>query len=226
MQPQGTLVELREDDRHKPKEIDLKLYYFPGACSLADHIVLKWTDVDHTTVRLDRETIKSREYLALNPNGTVPFLVDGDFTLTENAAILRYVAEARPEAALLGEHCRRGRAEVVRWVAFLNSDLHGAFKPIFSPTAYFPEETMAPVVANQARQRVGSYLQRIDDHMEGKAWLTGARSIADPYLFVMLRWANGAGIPVDEFSNLPRFFERMQADAGVQAAIFEEEGSL
>jgi glutathione S-transferase len=204
----------------------LKLYYFPGACSLADHIVLNWTGVDHTTVRLDRETIRSPEYLALNPNGTVPFLVDGDFTLTENAAILRYVAEARPEATLLGEHCRRGRAEVVRWTAFLNSDVHGAFKPIFGPTLYYPDATMADVVVEQARERVGAYLQRIDEHMEGKTWLTGTRSIANPYLFVMLRWADGAGIPVDQFRNLPGFFAHMHADAGVQAAIIEEEGSL
>jgi len=211
---------------HKPKEIDLKLYYFPGACSLADHIVLKWTGVDHTTVRLDRGTIKSPEYLALNPNGTVPFLVDGDFTLTENAAILRYVAEARPEAALLGEHCRRGRAEVVRWTAFLNSDVHGAFKPIFGPTLYYPDATMADVVVEQARERVGAYLQRIDEQMEGKSWLTGTRSIADPYLFVMLRWANGTGIPVGQFRNLSGFFTHMHADAGVQAAIADEEGSL
>jgi glutathione S-transferase len=203
----------------------LKLYYFPGACSLADHIVLEWTGIEHTTVRLDRETIRSPEYLALNPNGTVPFLVDGDFTLTENAAILRYVAEARPESALLGEYCRRGHAEVVRWTAFINSDLHGAFKPIFSPTAYFPGEAMADVVAEQARERVGGYLQRVDAHMEGKDWLAGTRSIADPYLFVMLRWANGTGIPVGQFKNLQRFFDRMQNDDGVQTAIFDEEGS-
>lgn len=203
----------------------MKLYYFPGACSLADHIVLKWTGIEHTTVRMDREALKSPEYLTLNPNGIVPFLVDGDFTLTENAAILRYVAEAHPESALLGEQCRGGRAEVVRWTAFLNSDLHGAFKPIFSPTAYFPEEAMADVVVERAREHVSGYLQRIDNHMEGRDWLTGTRSIADPYLFVMLRWANGTGIPIDQFQNLQRFSERMQKDGGVKAAIFDEEGS-
>jgi len=204
----------------------LKLYYLPGACSLAGHIVLKWTGMDYTAVRLDRETLKSREYLALNPNGTVPFLVDGDFTLTENAAIMRYLAESTPEAALLGEHCRRGRAEVVRWVAFLNSDVHCAFKPIFSPTRYFPDETMAKVVIAQASGRVDSYLQYIDEHMQGKSWLTGTRSIADPYLFVMLRWAEGTGTPVGQFKNLSGFFERMYADPGVQAAILEEEGAV
>jgi glutathione S-transferase len=206
------------------KEIRLKLYYFPGACSLADHIVLKWTGIEHTAIRLDREALKSPEYLALNPNGTVPLLVDGDFRLTENAAILHHVAEARPEAAPLGEHGHRARAEVARWTAFLNSDLHGAFKPIFAPTAYFPDEAMADVVVEQARKRVVGFLQRIDDHMEGRDWLAGTRSIADPYLFVMLRWANGTGIPVGHFDNLQRFLKRMQMDDGVRAAIFDEEG--
>ena len=204
----------------------MKFYYLPGACSLVGHIVLQWTGMNYTTVRLDRETIRSREYLALNPNGTVPFLVDGDFTLTENAAILRYLAESRPETALLGERCLRGRAEVVRWVAFLNSDVHGAFKPIFSPTRYFPDEAMAGVVIKQARRRVGTYLQHIDEHMGDRGWLAGTRSIADPYLFVMLRWADRTGIPIGQFKHLPGFFERMHADAGVQAAVIDEEGSL
>lgn len=202
----------------------MKLYYFPGACALADHIALKWAGIDHTAIRVGRETLKSPEYLALNPNGNVPLLVDGDFTLTENAAILQYVAESRPEAGLLGDG-PRGRYDVVRWVAFLNSDLHGAFKPIFSPYRYFPDEAKAEAVIAQARKRVGTYLERVDTHMDGRDWLAGTRSIADPYLFVMLRWADKLGVPVDRFGNLSGFFERMSADAGVRAAIADEEGA-
>lgn len=204
----------------------MRLYYFPGACSLADHIVLLWTGIDHTSVRMNRDSMRSNEYLALSPGGTVPVLVDGDFTLTENAAILGYLAEQKSEAQLMGDGTSRGRAEVARWLAFLNSDVHGAFKPIFSPSRFLEDETLAAALAKCARARVRTYLRRLDEQLAGKDWLVGTRSIADPYLFVMLRWAGRKGIPLDEFTNLSRFLQRMHADQGVQAAIMDEEDGL
>jgi glutathione S-transferase len=204
----------------------MKLYYFPGACSLADHIVLQWTGIDHETVRMNSETIKSDEYLQMNPNGNVPMLQHDDFVLTENVAILGYIAEQRPEAALLGDGSTRGRAEVMRWLAYLNSDVHMAFKPIFTPSRFLPEEEQAEALAEQARIQVRAHLQRLDDRLQGRQWLTGTRSIADPYLFVMLRWAIRKNIPLDDFRNLLGFLERMFADAGVFAAIASEEDQL
>lgn len=204
----------------------MKLYYFPGACALADHIALEWTGIAHEAVRMNRESIKSVEYLALNPNGSVPLLVDDGFTLTENAAILGYIAELSPEARLLGDGSVRGRADVMRWLAYLNSDVHGAFKPIFSPARFLPQESLAGALAEQARLQVATHLQHLDEQMEGKDWLVGTRSIADPYLFVMLRWAVAKNIALDPFRNLARFLERMYADAGVFAAISNEEDAL
>lgn len=204
----------------------MKLYYFPGACSLADHIALEWAGIEHVAVRMSRETIKSEEYLAINPSGTVPLLVDGDFTLTENAAILGYIAEQRPEATLLGDGTPRGRAEVTRWLAYLNSDVHGAFKPIFSPHRFLPDEAMAEPLAEQARLQVAIHLQRLEAQLEGKDWLVGQRSVADPYLFVVLRWAAGKGISLHGFKNLTRFLKRMYADPGVRAAMANEEDAL
>lgn len=202
----------------------MKLYYFPGACALADHIVLEWAGIAHEALRLTREQIKSDEYLAINPNGNVPLLVDGDLTLTENAAILGYIAEQNPDAGLLGDGSIRGRAEVMRWLAYLNSDVHGAFKPIFSPANFMPDPSCAEALGAQARLQVASHLERLDRQMTGKEWLVGARSVADPYLFVMLRWAVGKNIAIDRFRNLSRFLERMYADPGVFAAISNEEG--
>ena len=204
----------------------MKLYYYPGACSLADHIVLEWTGIQHEAVRMSRETIKTEEYLALNPNGTVPLLVDGDFTLTENAAILGYIAEQRPEAALLGDGTPRGRAEVTRWLAFLNSDVHMAFKPIFSPSRFLPDEAMTEALAEQARLQITIHLQRLDEQLQGKDWLTGRRSVADPYLFVVLRWSIGKDIALQGFKNLSRFLKRMYADPDVRAAIANEEDAF
>jgi len=202
----------------------MKLYYYPGACALADHIVLEWIGATYDLVEMNRASVKSPDYLALNPNGNVPLLEDGDFLLTENVAILVYLAELHPEARLLGDGTPRGRAEVLRWLAFLNSDVHGAFKPIFSPWHFYPDEAGAPQVVEAARGRVRDFLERLDAQLDQRDWLAGERSIADPYLFVMLRWAVGQEIDIADLDNLVRFMERMYEDADVQVAIGAEEG--
>ena len=201
----------------------MKLYYYPGACSLADHIVLQWTGIAHEAVRTDPQTIKSPDYLRLNPNGNVPLLVHEDFVLTENAAILSYLAELRPELELLGDGSVRGRADVTRWLAYLNSDVHGAFKPLFSPARFLPDESLAEALGEQARIQVHAHLERLDRQLEDRHWLTGTRSIADPYLFVMLRWAIRKRIALDHYQHLLAFMVRMYEDPGVRAAIADEE---
>lgn len=202
----------------------MKLYYYPGACSLADHIVLEWIGAPYDLVEMSRATVKSPEYLAINPGGNVPLLQDGDLLLTENVAILVYLAELHPEARLLGDGTLRGRAEVLRWLAFLNSDVHGAFKPIFSPTRFLPNEAFATGLADAARIRVREFLERLDARLEDRDWLTGERSIADPYLFVMLRWAVNQDVDMRGLGSLVAFMERMYEDVDVQVAIGIEEG--
>ncbi len=202
----------------------MQLYYFPGACSLADHIVLEWIDVPYETIRMDRDSIKSLEYLALNPTGTVPLLVDGDFHLTQNAAILWYLADRYSAAHLLGQPTPQGRAEVMRWLSLLNSDLHPAFKPIFSPTRFLPDVSRVDEIAEAARDTVRKYLAILNARLDGRDWLVDQRSIADPYLFVMLRWAVRLNVELKGFEHLARFLDRMYADPGVRKAIIEEEG--
>jgi glutathione S-transferase len=203
----------------------MKLYYFPGACSLASHIVLEWTGASYETVKLDRAALKAPEFLELNPNGAVPLLVEGDFVLSQNAAILFYLAERYPQARLLGD-TPRGRAEVMRWFGLLNSDVHPAFKPIFAPQRYLPDESHSAAIADAARGHVRTYLDQLNTRLQGRDWLVGERSIADPYLLVMVRWALKLKIGLEGLGNLVRFRERMLADAGVRAALTAEEGQV
>jgi len=202
----------------------MKLFYMPGASSLADHIVLEWSGQPYETVRMDRGSIKTPEYLALNPTGVVPILVDGDFTLTENVAILGYLADLYPHLQLAGDGSPRSRAEVMRWLGFLNSDVNKAFRPIFFPERYLPDDGVAAQLAATARGHVREYLGRLDAQLEGREWLTGRRSIADAYHFVMLRWAIGTKVGLHGFENLSGFVRRMHADDGVHAALVMEEG--
>jgi glutathione S-transferase len=202
----------------------MKLYHMPGACSLADLIVLQWVGVFHEPVRMSLETIKSPGYLAMNPGGTVPLLEHGDFLLTENVAILGYLADLHPEARLLGDGTPVARAEVMRWLAFLNSDVHEAFKPMFTPMRYVPDIAWAPALVQAARTRVRGFLERLDGQLRGRSWLTGERSIADPYLFVLSRWSVKKGVDMNGLDNLARFSDRMNQDAGVRAALAAEAG--
>lgn len=201
----------------------MKLYYLPGACSLADHIVLEWIGQPYETYRVAREELGSPEYLRINPSGAVPALQESDgWVLTENAAILNYLADTYPEAALGGDGSPRGRAEVNRWLAFVNSEVHPTFKPIFRAERFIDGEREQEALRANAIARLRGYFERLDAQLAGKDWLTGSRSFADPYLFVVLRWAAAKGVDLSGLDQLARFQQRMLADAGVQAAMGKE----
>jgi len=200
----------------------MKLYSSPGACSTADHIVLQWTGGPFEVEVIPREQRQSPEYLAINPAGAVPALRDGDFVLTQNAAILGYIADTWPEARLAGDGSARQRAEANRWLAFVNSDLHPAFKPVFGPARYIADESQHDTVKAQARKNVRVLFERANAQLEGRQWLAGFRSYADPYLYITLRWAAATGVDLDGLDNLAAFKQRMDADAGVQAALKAE----
>ncbi|HET8554342.1 MAG TPA: glutathione binding-like protein [Rhodanobacteraceae bacterium] len=201
----------------------MKLYYLPGACSLADHIVLEWIHAPYEAIEVARDKLKSPEYLKISPGGHVPALVDDDgWTLTENVAILHYLAEKHPDAALAGSDAR-SRAEVNRWLGFLNSDVHQAFKPIFGAASFISDEAQHEDLQQHAREKLGKLFTRIDTQLQTHTWLAGDhRSIADPYLFVVLRWARAKKVPLQGLEALDAFFVRMHEDAGVQKALKAE----
>jgi glutathione S-transferase len=200
----------------------MKLYYTPGACSLSDHIALEWIGKPYETVLVPREQRHSAEYLQINPNGAVPAFDGGGWILTQNAAILNYLADSYPEAGLGGDGSPRGRAEINKWLSFLNADVHPAFHPLFGSTAFLGDEAMIEKTRDAARSRLRNLFEKADAQLDGKVWLTGTRSIADPYLFVALRWAKAMNVDLAGFDNLERFFKAMLADAGVKAALKAE----
>jgi len=200
----------------------MKLYYSPGACSLADHIVLEWIGKPYEAVRVSREERKSPEFLKLNPAGAVPVLQDGDWALTQNAAILNFLADSFPEAGLGGDGTPKGRAEVNRWLAFVNSDVHPAFKPLFGATSYLGDEATIEKTKEAARKSLRGLFERADAQLANGEWIAGERSIADPYLYVVTRWAKAQGVDLSDLDNLARFSAAMEADAAVQKVLAEE----
>jgi glutathione S-transferase len=200
----------------------MKLYSMPGACSTACHITLHWSGAAFGVQVLARDELRSDAYLAVNPAGAVPVLVDGDFVLTQNAAIVGYVADLNPDAGLAGDGSPRQRAEANRWLAFCNADVHPAFHPVFGPARFIDDESRFDAVQAAARLRLRGLFERAERQLDGREWPAGFRSYADPYLYITLRWAAKTGVDLSGFDNLAAFVRRMDADAGVQAALKAE----
>jgi glutathione S-transferase len=201
----------------------MKLYSFAGSCALGTHIVLEWIGKPYQVTMIEHDDLTKPEMLKLNPNHQVPILEEDGWVLYENAAILNYLADKFPQAGLGGDGTPRSRAEVNRWLAILNSDVHPNFKPLFGATDYLTDKAAIEQTHANARKVLRQYFQQFDAQLGGKQWLVGTRSIADPYLFVTLRWAKAVKVDIsDGFDNLARFEQHMRADAGVQKALKDE----
>jgi glutathione S-transferase len=193
----------------------MQLYFAPGACSLADHIALGEAALPFDTVKVDlktHQTADGRDYLAVNPKGYVPTLVlDDGRKLTENVAILSWIADRAPALRPDGE---MGRYRLLEMLAFVSTELHKAFKPFFSPDA--GEQAKA-----QAAQTIEKRLNFIAGELEGDYLFGDQVSVADAYLFVMLTWAQKNGLPLPD--RLSRYVERMKSRPAVQSALRQEE---
>ena len=201
----------------------MKLYYMTGACPLATHIVLEWIGAPYEIEEVKRDQLKSPAYLKINPGGLVPALADGDAVLTENVAILHYLAELHPQAKLDGDGTPLGRAEVNRWLGFINSDVHQSFKPVFGPERFLADKTQHADLAAHAKDKLRGLFALVEARLAKHDWLGGAqRSIADPYLYVVLRWAKAKAVDLSGFTHIESFFQRMDADTGVKAALRAE----
>lgn len=209
----------------KRTKIDMTtLYYAVGACSLAPHIALEWIGAPYAAVRVQ---YGSAELLAVNPAGAVPTLREDDgWTLTQAGAILDYLASKHPEAGLGGANDLRGRAEAHRWSAFLTSDVHAAFWPVFMPFRYTTDsgEAARQAVVAAGHELVRKQFDRLDSHLQGRSYILGdERSVIDAYAFPMIRWAQRL-LPggVTEFPNVQALHDRLAADPAVQRVLARE----
>lgn len=196
----------------------MKLYYSPGACSQAAHIVLHETGLKHDSEAVDiraKKTASGGDYLAINPKGAVPALGIGDEILTENGAILQYIGDkAGNETLLPGAGMERYR--VIEWLAYLGSDVHKSFGPLFSPAS-------SDDIKQGARDLAGKRFDFLEASLEGKDYLTGpSMSVADPYLFAMLGWTGHLGIDLAKWPTLVAFRRRMEERPSVRAVMRAE----
>jgi len=198
----------------------MKLYFSPGACSLAPHIVLEESGLAYDTVLASTKTHQladGTDYYTINPKGQVPLLeLDSGERLTEGPAIVQYIADQVPAKQLAPANGTMPRYRVQEWLNFITSELHKGFGAMFNPA--MPEDGKAVM-----RARVLSRLTWVEAQLEGKQYLMGdAFSIADPYLFTVAGWGPRTGVDVSGLKNLGAFQTRMAARPAVQAAMKAE----
>lgn len=198
----------------------MKLYGLVGACSFVPHVALEWikaeTSENYEFEAATRELIKLPEYLALNPQGAVPLLVDGDLALSQNQAILHYLDECFPNVKLFGSKTARDKAKAARWLAFFNSDVHKAFVPLFRVPAYAQgNDALIKTIRQQAAEQVLEYLDTANTHLESHIFFGEAISVADVYLYIMLNWCRALGLDFNHLEQLSPFMQRVEANPSV-----------
>jgi glutathione S-transferase len=191
----------------------MKLYLTPGACSLADHIALHEAGLEFDRIQVDLQTKRTAEggdFNEVNPKSYVPALVlDDEQLLTENVAILYWVAERAPKLAPGGA---MGRIRLIEMLAFIATELHKPFVRAFFATS----DAEKQVAQDAVRKRLGFLADRLQgDYLFGREF-----SAADPYLYVMLRWARAQGLSLP--APLPEYFERVHARPSVRLALKHE----
>jgi glutathione S-transferase len=201
----------------------MKLYYSPGACSLAPHIVAREAGLPLDLEKIDlanRTTASGRSYLEVNPKGYVPALQVQDGTvMTEVSALIQYLADQAPQAGLIPAAGTPERYKVLEWIGFIATEIHKGFGPLWNPTT--------PDAVKQAtKERLFQRFAYVDQQLDGRSYLTGERfTVADVYLFVVVNWTNFHGLSLGDYKNLAAFMERVAARPKVQDAL-QAEGLL
>lgn len=201
------------------------LYYWPGYCSFATHVVLRWVGAEVALNKVDYDARQSDDYKRdVNPSSTVPALVLPDgFVLSQNSAILNYLADIYPEAGLGGDGTPLGRAKVNRWLGYINSDVHKVFSPLLHPERVPGDTEAQEATKEMARNALRRHFEILDGQLATNEWIAGEqRSIADPYLFVLVRWARAGKLDLGGLDHLLAHYQRLAQDPAVIASMAAE----
>lgn len=198
----------------------LKLYYSPGACSLAPHIVLLEAGYAFDAEKVDipnKKTASGADYWQINPKGYVPALqLDDGEVLTEVSTILQYLADQKPAAGLAPAVGTMARYRLLEALNFVATEVHKSVGALFNPQ-------MTPEMKEVQKAYITRRFNALDRMMAGKPYLTGdSFSVADAYLFNVLRWCGYHKIDLVPWPNISAFVDRIAARPQVQAALRTE----
>jgi glutathione S-transferase len=194
----------------------MKLYYVPGACSLAPHLVLRELGLPFELEKVDGKTgrtEKGTDYRTVNPKGTVPVLeLDDGQRLGECAVVVQYLADRKPEAGLMPSAGTWERYRAQEWLNYVATELHKRFGPLFGTKA--PPEWKAVL-----REQLAAQLEYVAAALGDRPYLLGAQPTApDLYLFVVLSWGRPVNVDLARWPVLKDYWKRIAARPSVQAA--------
>lgn len=199
----------------------MKLYYKPGACSLASHIALYETGVTFEIEAVDTDaalTASGADFRAINPNGYVPALrLDDGAVLTEGAAVLQLIADRHPDSGLTPAPGSFERARLHEALNWISAELHKAFGPLFRASATEAEKSAARAAVAKKFDRVEAQLA------DGRTWMVGdSFTVADAYLFAVANWANFIEMDLSRWPNLAALVGRVAARSSARKAMKAE----
>jgi glutathione S-transferase len=199
----------------------MKLYFYPAACSLAPHIVMREAGFSFELEQVDlgkKLTAGGEDFSKINPKGYVPALrLDDGEILTEVAVILQYLADHKPASGLEPGAGTMERYRVMEWLNFIATEVHKQFGPLFNPK----------ITAEWKESQLSRLAQRFDylaQHVSGKQYLMGDKfTVADSYLFTVINWAGFLHVDMAKWPQLTDYLARIAARPAVKAAM-EAEG--
>ena len=197
----------------------MKLYYSPGACSLAVHIVLREAQYKFDLDRVDlaaKRTEGGEDYLSVNGKGYVPALkLDDGTTLSEVGAIIQYLADEKPRRNLAPKPRTTERYRLIEWINFTASEIHKALGDFFNPK-------MTPEWREARLERLAKRLDYLNKALGASEHLMGEFSIADAYLYTVLRWTSIHKIDLSPWPSIQAYMERVGARPAVKKAMKAE----
>ena len=206
----------------------LQLLYHPSNASMAPHLLLEELGVPFELKLVDRaqRAHKAPDYLALNPNGLIPVLTDGDLVLYEAAAICLHLVDTHPQAGLAPAPGTAERAHFYKWLVWLTNTLQATLIVYFYPERWADSPEAVVQVKAHAEAKVGVMLDQLDAELARHAgpWLLGpAFSAVDAYALMLCRWTRGLNRPARDLPQLGRYLQRVLARPATQR-VFDREG--
>jgi glutathione S-transferase len=198
----------------------MKLYFSPGACSLAPHILIQETGAPAETIKVDlraKQFGDGQSFLAVNPKGSVPTLeISTGEILTEGPILAQYICDQAGRTDLMPAAGTLARYRVMEWQNYISTELHKSYSPLFNPAA----DAVTKQFFAQALRTKYTWLST---QLEGRSYLTGDTfTAADAYLFVVTNWAKLVGIDLSDLAPLQAFMGRVASRPAVQAALKAE----